>query len=482
MSPPWPTGFGLALAPGVRFLDGRTTLVGGHPTRVVRLSTTGRDLVERWAAGEAVAASPAAGELARRLVEGGLAHPVPGSPQGSPARDDPRLADVTLVIPVRDRPEGLSRTLASAGPTGATVVVDDGSSPAAAAATAAAAAGRPATTLVSHPAPRGPAAARNTGSRKATTSVVAFLDADCEPSPGWLPTLLGHLADPGVGAVAPRVVTRQPPAARASRLAAYEALRSPLDLGTAPAAVRPGSPVAYVPSAALLVRREALAAVGGFDETLRVGEDVDLVWRLRRAGWSVRYEPGALVGHPPRPHLGAWLTQRWRYGTSAAPLTRRHPGALAPAALSPWSGAAWALAAAGHPLAGAGLAAAGAVRLGRRLRSLDHPWREAARLAGAGHLGAGEQLARCLTRAWWPAAATTAALSRRSRLPLAVAALAPPLADWARRHPPLPLPAWAALCLLDDLAYGAGLWAGCMASGSPAALLPAGAGRRGGAG
>lgn len=54
----------------------------------------------------------------------------------------------------------------------------------------------------------------------------------------------------------------------------------------------------WVSGAGFLVRRQAFEAVGGFDESyFMYVEDVDLCWRLRRAGWSVLYEPSARVVH-----------------------------------------------------------------------------------------------------------------------------------------------------------------------------------------
>src|SRR5581483_9209328 len=109
----------------------------------------------------------------------------------------------------------------------------------------------------------GPAAARNTGLQAASTPLVAFLDADCVPPRGFPGRLLDHLADPAVGLVAPRIASSD---LGRGPIAAYERARSALDMGSQPARVRPYSTVWYVPSAAMVARRDALGA--GFDEDL----------------------------------------------------------------------------------------------------------------------------------------------------------------------------------------------------------------------
>ena len=56
--------------------------------------------------------------------------------------------------------------------------------------------------------------------------------------------------------------------------------------------------VDWVSGACFLVRRQAWDSVGGFDPSyFMYMEDVDLCWRLRRAGWEVAYEPAAEVLH-----------------------------------------------------------------------------------------------------------------------------------------------------------------------------------------
>ncbi|NIJ13740.1 mycofactocin system glycosyltransferase [Saccharomonospora amisosensis] len=412
-------------------------LIGGSPLRLVRLGGSGARLLQRWSSGEPVGESERERELARRLVRAGLVHPRP--PSG------PAPADVTLVVPVKDNAAGVRRLLDATGELANRVVVDDGSAVPLAEAT------------VRHDRAMGPAAARNAGWALASTPLVAFLDADTVPQPGWLDAVLAQFGDDDVVAVAPRVVG----AHGHGVLARYEAHRSSLDLGPHPAPVRPMSRVSYVPSAALVVRRDALAAVAGFDTGLRFGEDVDLVWRLLRIG-SVRYEPSATVTHEPRPALLPWLRQRFEYGTSAAPLSRRHPGLLSCARLSVWSAVSWALLAAGRPLPALALAAATAALLPRKLRGRGVPVSESLRLAGLGHLGAGRLLAEATRRAWWPATL----LSGCGRAAL-LASLLPCVVDSVGRSP-----AWLALRVADDLAYGAGVWAGCVRHRTLAPLLP----------
>ncbi|HET6503175.1 MAG TPA: mycofactocin biosynthesis glycosyltransferase MftF [Amycolatopsis sp.] len=273
----------------LRFDPATTTaghaLIGGAPLRVMRLSETGARLVGQWRDGAEVVSGTG---LANRLIAAGMAHP-----EYATARLRP--ADVTGVIPVRDHAGHLAELLPRLAELARTVVVDDGSR-------------TPVPGALRHTVARGPAAARNTGWQDADTELVAFLDADTRPEPGWLDALLPQFEDPGVVAVAPRI--RSAPGG--SRLAAYERVRSSLDLGDTPAQVRPGARVAYLPTAALVVRRAALREIGGFDEELRFGEDVDLVWRLVSAGGSVRYEPRSEVVHAPRrPRCASPAGPRW---------------------------------------------------------------------------------------------------------------------------------------------------------------------------
>ena len=481
-----PAGLCLRPDPGTRLLAGGAVLAGGSPVRVLRLTPAGTRHVTGWLSGTPVPDNTRARALARRLLDTGIAHPVPGRgapdcavpdrtvPDGTAPGPGPGPADVTVVIPVRDRQGELARCLAELADMPRVIVVDDGSADPAAIARAAAGSGA---RVLRRPVNGGPGAARNTGLAAADTPLVAFLDSDCVPGPGWLDALLPHFADPAVGAVAPRIVPDEP---GRTWLARYEGASSTLDMGARPSIVRPGSPVPYVPGAALVVRRAAAGA--GFDEAMRVGEDVDFVWRLAAAGWRVRYEPAATMRHQHRVRLRAWFARRKDYGTSAASLELRHPGTVRPLQISAWTALAWLAAAAGHPAAGAALTGASVALLARRLAPVTGEqwpwprartaWQLAGRLAGGGTIAAGRPLGSAISRTWWPVALPAALAVRRMRYPLAALVLAPPLLDWLDRRPPLDPARYVAARLLDDAAYSLGVWLGCARQRTIRPLLP----------
>jgi mycofactocin glycosyltransferase len=462
-----PAGIGLRPDPGSRLLAEGTVLAGGFPVRVLRLTPSGARQVAGWWSGTPVPDNTRARALARRLLDTGIAHPVPDGCGWS-------IDDVTVVIPVRDRQAELARCLAGLVQMPRVIVVDDASGdPAGVARVAADAGARVLHRVVNG----GPGAARNCGLAAANTPLVAFLDSDCVPGPGWLDALLPHFADPAVGAVAPRIV---PEAPGRTWLARYEGASSTLDMGTRESIVRPGSRVPYVPGAALVVRRSAAGA--GFTETMRVGEDVDFVWRLAASGWRVRYEPAATMPHQHRVRLRPWFARRKDYGTSAAILEQRHPGTVRPLYISAWTALAWLAAAAGRPAAGAACTGASIALLARRLALVtgeEWPWHAAgtawplaARLAGGGTAAAGRPLGSAISRTWWPVALPAAVAVRRMRWPLAALVLAPPLLDWLDRRPPLDPACYVAARLLDDIGYSLGVWQGCGERRTVRPLLP----------
>jgi mycofactocin glycosyltransferase len=473
-----PAGFGIEMDAGTKQLsDG--SLFGGSPGRVMRLTAAGAAALAELQAGPV--RSAAAGLLARRLTDGGLANPVPPPDTAHPAADS-----VTVIIPVRDRADMLERCLAATGAQYPVVVIDDGSAdPGAIAAIAA----RHGAALRRRAGSGGPAAARNTGLAGTNTDLIAFLDSDCVPPPGWVSRLAAHFADPLVGAVAPRIVAPGiiPPrsASTDSPAARYAAVRGSLDLGSRPARVQPGSRVSYVPTAALLVRRSALAAVSAgrepFDPALRYGEDVDLVWRLHEADWRIRYEPAVQVPHEGPASWPGLLARRFSYGTSAAPLARRHPANMAPLVLQPWPATTVAALLARRPA----MAAAALVAAWLDITS-------AVRRAGVPADGAPAATLTAVHQTWlgigryatqFAAPALVLGLARPGgksavrrlgrRAAVASLLLGPALSAYAERKPELDPIRFSLAHVADDVCYGAGVWAGCLRERTLVPVRPA---------
>ncbi|HXF31562.1 MAG TPA: mycofactocin biosynthesis glycosyltransferase MftF [Solirubrobacterales bacterium] len=443
-----------ALDAAVRRRSGGRLLVGGTPPRLLRLSEAGGRALDAILAGDRDP-DTAAMALAHRLERHGILHPLPGD--GS---DDPEVTAIVPVLDGGDRLLALVATLAAEGPV---IVVDDGSRDG-----SGAVAERAGARVLRHDLPRGPAAARNAGLAAATTELVVFLDADCEVEPGWRRGLARLFArDRDLTLVGPRV--RSAPGD--SPLARYEQAGSPLDLGPHASLVGPERRVAYLPAAALLGRRDHLVEVGGFDESMRFGEDVDLVWRLLATGRRVRYEPSREVSHRPRATVVAFARQRAGYGSSAPGLVRRHGASAAPLRVGRHTAVIGVATALLGPRALIPALAASTAIVARR--GVDRPSREAlAQVSLRGQADAAARLARALCREWLPLALAAAPFSRRARRALAVAVAIDALPAWSRCRTPEDLLRTTALHALDRSAYAAGMWRELIRSGEPQALMP----------
>ncbi|MDT5001252.1 MAG: mycofactocin glycosyltransferase [Mycobacterium sp.] len=463
--PRLPDGFAVQVDRRVKVLGEGAALLGGSPTRLLRLAPAAQTML---ADGRLEVHDAQSAQLARTLLDATVAHPRPAS--------GPSHRDVTVIIPVRDNAFGLTR-LVHALRGMRIVVVDDGSV-------------LPVraedfdgtycnVTVLRHDRSKGPSAARNTGLAACETDFVAFLDSDVVPRRGWLEALLGHFCDPTVALVAPRIVGLQEPE---NLVARYEAVRSSLDLGHREAPVVPYGTVSYVPSAAIICRRTALKDVGGFDETLKSGEDVDLCWRFIEAGARLRYEPIALVGHDHRTQLREWFVRKAFYGTSAAPLAVRHPGKTAPLVISGWTLLAWILMAMGSGFGYVGstiVAGMTGRRIAQSLSAVDTEPTEVAALAAKGLWSAALQLASAICRHYWPIALIAAVFFRRCRHLVLIAAVLDGVVDWVTRNRTaddevkrVGLPAYLLLKRLDDIAYGLGLWQGVVRERNLGALKP----------
>ena len=150
---------------------------------------------------------------------------------------------------------------------------------------------------------RGFAGGNNLALREVRTPYVVLLNNDAVVQPGWLDALLDVLAAPGNERVA--AVTGKVLLADGATINSAGGVVDTRGYGADRGFLEPDegqydepAEVFTASGTAVALRTAALADVGHFDEDFFLYyEDVDLCWRLRSRGWSVRYQPTAVVHH-----------------------------------------------------------------------------------------------------------------------------------------------------------------------------------------
>lgn len=156
--------------------------------------------------------------------------------------------------------------------------------------------------------PRGPAAARNAGVKSSLGSLLVFCDADDVVQPGWLAHMATALTDHDLVS---GVYDFASPFGRSDRL--------PTPAATAQLGFLP-----FGLGANLAVHREAFQSVSGFQETLLVGEDIDLCWRLQLAGYGFFVANEAVVWKREPLEEGLIFHKAWSYGRCGVDLYRHY--------------------------------------------------------------------------------------------------------------------------------------------------------------
>lgn len=237
------------------------------------------------------------------------------------AASDHFFPKISIVIPVRNRPDDLDRCLTSLEKIDypaellEIIVVDDGSDD-----VTPHVALQHQATLLCNPECRGASFSRNRGAEEADGDLICFLDSDCTADRMWLKRLVPLFRDSEVTAAGGSVSSQYD----RTGLDRYEKACSSLHMGDHSSSSRNDGNFFYLPSCNLAVRKTAFVAAGGFNRDMNVGEDVDLCWRLMDRGGVLSYTPDAVVYHRHRNQLAAFARRRYQYGTSEPLLQSTH--------------------------------------------------------------------------------------------------------------------------------------------------------------
>jgi GT2 family glycosyltransferase len=205
--------------------------------------------------------------------------------------------------------------------------------------------------------PVGPAVKRDLCAAQAKGEILAFLDDDAYPEPGWLEAAAEAFEDPAVGAVGGPAAT--PPHDGLRRWASglvYESLivGGPYAFRYRPMAARDCDDY---PTCNLLVRKGVFQAIGGFDTGYWPGEDTVACLKIvHEQGKRLRYVPGAFVYHHRREMFAGHLKQVNSYARHRGYFVKRFPRTSArlsyfmPSLLLLWVLGGWALGLLWEPL------------------------------------------------------------------------------------------------------------------------------------
>lgn len=151
---------------------------------------------------------------------------------------------------------------------------------------------------------------RNLGVKKATGDVVVFVDASCITDKNWPDVLEQAFQKEGHDAVAGMVTSS------GSNKSTYdEGYNARVDNG----------PLEECGAANLAIRKKIIQEIGGFDDNMSYGEDVDLTWRVRDAGYQIIFKKGLIISHD----WGTFkdeMRRSFRYGQARTGLYKKHPG------------------------------------------------------------------------------------------------------------------------------------------------------------
>ncbi len=442
--------------------DNGIFLMSKSPLCVVRLNQALADLLALGCNGAAITVTESVRPVMEHLASKGFVELLRSAPLHGET-----LPEISIVIPVKDRADELQRCLTSISNLNypqkklQIIVVDDGSSDD----SAEVARNHGARVVPSGGCGRGPAAARNVGAALASGELLAFIDSDCSASTAWLNELVPAFSNPRMAAVGGRVDGM----CNQSNVDRYESTMSSLSLGARERTGSSGTDTFYLPSCNLLVRRSAFRSAGGFKDEMHVGEDVDLTWRLRDSGWTIAYIPAGNVLHEHRSTLRSFMSRRFDYGTSEGMLQILHPTRRKRMVIPPLLAALLSLCLAA-PLVSAWLFPLALCLLALDVLHVRHKVRRQALPIGTFDIAAGR--VRALGSLVYY---LSYHLVRYYSLPLIAGALLAPVCaviylfvllcsagvDHAVKKPQLSFAAFTLVYLLEQVAYGAGVFLGC---------------------
>jgi GT2 family glycosyltransferase len=170
---------------------------------------------------------------------------------------------------------------------------------------------------------RGPAASRNIASASSKSEYLAFTDSDCTVDKHWLRELISSFDDPAVAGAGGRQAMPEDETGFGRTLSMFlDCFAFAAEYLRGPRARR--ALTDHNPSCNVMYRKEIFLQEGGFSEKLWTSEDVDLDYRLRKKGYSLVFNPLAVVYHYRPRSPKEFKEKMFRYGLAQGMLVRKY--------------------------------------------------------------------------------------------------------------------------------------------------------------
>ncbi len=169
----------------------------------------------------------------------------------------------------------------------------------------------------------GPALSRNIAVAESKSAYLAFTDSDCLVDRYWLNELVCSFNDPGIAGAGGCQIMPDDETGFGRIISAFldsisfasEYLRRPRAESVK---------TDHNPSCNVMYKKQAFLDVGGFSKTLWTAEDVDLDYRLRKNGYSLVFNPRAVVYHYRPGSLKEFAEKMFRYGLAQGVMVRKY--------------------------------------------------------------------------------------------------------------------------------------------------------------
>ena len=246
-------------------------------------------------------------------------------------RDRQKLPFVSVIVPVYNAESTVSTTIEALlrqdypSEKMEIVVVDDGSTDRSREAIS-----RYPVKLVCHDQNKGDSASRNTGAENAIGEILMTTDADDRVDESWISNLVAGYGDSDVGAVVGSSHLEYDAGNWQQRILAeiWVCLRSGERVTEVHDRYRRMSRTGRSVGTNQSFRKSVFEALKGFDTNLTAGMELDILWRVEKAGYRIAFQPDAIVYTHPKSNIGDFLKQAFNRASGVVALYLKYPSML----------------------------------------------------------------------------------------------------------------------------------------------------------